>query len=84
MEEPTKKAVLVMCGSLNENAKKGERINAKSKEVKKVINLKLYEDTQFIFIIKLKEIIRIVFGIMTEGNISKGICPYLLSHLHDF
>ena len=34
MEEPTKKAVLVMCGSLYESAKKG-RINAKSKEVKK-------------------------------------------------
>ena len=38
MEEPTKKAVLV--GSLNENSK--GKIIAKSKEVKKVINLKLY------------------------------------------
>ena len=43
MEEPTKRAVLVMCGSLNENAKK-EELKAKSasknqnKEVKKVIN----------------------------------------------
>ena len=37
---PLGKAVLVMWGSLNENAK--GKIIAKSKEVKKVINLKLY------------------------------------------
>ena len=43
MVEPTKKAVLVMCGSLiNENAKKKKKKSTSknhNKEVKKVINL---------------------------------------------